>query len=246
MSVIPNDVKTNARTRSLLIKLELNIAAMPDIPQKQILANEIEIAKISLENNDPSYSEALWTNIRFKIWRIIWAYRILPNQYDQNILLWLKGLVLYSIIVLLIIGPCAVIVDVWPKDGSTAQLPWIVQAVEFLNIDPIFISAKRLIDIKAYYWGVLGGAGAVVSMMKRSESISNQKASYWLVFAQGLFNPIIGSLSAVIACRYYMDLVNNDISSSVPLVVIAFFAGFSERIISSVGTQIDALKKTPN
>ena len=110
----------------------------------------------------------------------------------------------------------------------------------------IFTSVKNLgVDIKAYYWGLLGGAGAVVSMIRRSESISSQKVSYWLVFAQGLFNPIVGSLSAVISCRYYIDMIKAD-SSQVPLVVLAFFAGFSERIISGIGAKVDGSKKSPN
>lgn len=238
------DASMHARTRSRLTKLELNVAALPDIPQKKILFNEIERAKVALEANDTTYSEALWGDIRGNIRRIKWYYRIFPNQFDSNIVLWLKGLILYSSIVLLIFGPCAVIVHIWPSEESTsASLPLIVVAIKYLGLDPLFTTVKDLgIKSKAYLWGLLGGAGAVVSMVKRIKSIETQKVSHWLLFTQGLFNPIVGSLSAVVACAYYSNTLKEEVTQ-IPLYVVAFFAGFSERILASIGTQANGPKK---
>ena len=80
------DARKHARTRSRLTKLELNVAALPDIPQKEILFNEIESAKVALAANDATYSEALWGDIRGNIWRIKWCYRIFPNQFGECLL----------------------------------------------------------------------------------------------------------------------------------------------------------------
>ncbi len=243
------DKKKQSKSRSRLIKLELNVASLPDIPQKTILKNEIGRAKDALDSDVTTYSDTLWADIRYNIWRIKWTYRIFPNQYESNIVLWLKGLILYSFIVLFIFGPCAVIVNVWPKPvihtpQVTDSMPWIVKAVIALKLAPLFSTVIELgIEIKAYFWGLLGGAGAVVSMVKRFESIASQKRPHWLVFVQGLFNPIVGSLSAVIACRYYESTLKDDVSQ-LPLLVLAFFAGFSERILAGIGAYVDSSKKT--
>jgi len=234
-----NSDEALAESRSRLTKIELSVATLPEIPEKAILINEIERAKDALDAGDTTYSETLWAKIRYKISRIKWFYRILPNQYDSNILLWLKGLVLYSLTVLFVFGPCAVIVYVWKESPE----PWIVKLVKDLKLAPIFDTVNGFgVNPRAYFWGLLGGSGAVVSMARRFKTIASQEGSHWLLFAQGLFNPIIGSLSAVIACHYYSSVLKAS-ATQMPLLVIAFFAGFSERILASIGDLANEKKK---
>jgi hypothetical protein len=111
---------------------------------------------------------------------------------------------------------------------------WPVRLVKWLGFHSIFKTVMDLgIRPEAYYWGLLGGAGAVVSLVKRFDQISKQEGSPWLFFSKGLFNPIVGSLSAVVVCRFVSEGLT-DAYKGIPLLVIAFFAGFSERLIEKL------------
>ena len=237
-------------SRVRLTKLELNVASLPDIPHKRILNDEIARAKETLQVGDSTYADLLWSQIRRTASRIKWYYRLVPNRFESNITLWLKGIVLYSILVLGVFGPCAVIVAKWPgiinggkgvTNGTCAMggIHWLVELVCYFKLAPLFETVIGLkIQPEGYLWGLLGGAGAVVSMVKRIDSIANQVSHHWLVFTQGLFNPIVGSLSAVITCRFYETTMKGAGGSMLPLVVLAFFAGFSERILSNLADRV--------
>jgi len=74
---------------------------------------------------------------------------------------------------------------------------------EHLGLTPIFDTVSDLgIRPTAYLFGSFGGAGAVASIVKRFDEIASRHDSPWLSFAQGLFNLIVGSLVAVVACRF--------------------------------------------
>ena len=218
----------NARVK--LTKLEIKVASLPDIPEKHILQRELDKAKNSLDEGETEYTDVLWNDVRRTISKIKLLYSIIPHSTSSNIQLLLRGIFIYSLLVFFF-GICAVIVHVY-NDYPT---PWPVELVKWLGLDPIFKTVMALsIKPEAYYWGLLGGAGAVVSLVKRFDNISKHEGRPWLFFSRGLFNPIVGSLSAVVACRFASQGLLDEYKG-VPLLVVAFFAGFSERLISKIG-----------
>ena len=89
----------------------------------------------------------------------------------------------------------------------------------------------------AFLIGVFGGAGAVVSLVKRFNEFAKSSGSSWLYFSTGLFSPIVGSLAAVVICKFAAAGLD-DKYEGVPLIVIAFFAGFSERLLNKIGERL--------
>ncbi|MFC1823928.1 hypothetical protein ACFL9T_14555 [Thermodesulfobacteriota bacterium] len=231
------------KARAKLTKLEVDVASLPDTAKRSILQREIDLAAEELSKGKPIYALLLWVRLRSKVNRLRFRFLLFPSPSDSNLQLLLKGIVIYSVIVLLFFGPCVVVVNSFLKK----ELTDLVLFVRWIGLSPLFETVIDLnIQPRAYFWGILGGAGAVVSMVKRFDVIASRKATPWLFFAQGLFNPIVGSLSAVIACRFASSGLLTTALHGTPLMVIAFFAGFSERILTWVGSQADVKVKGQN
>ena len=149
----------------------------------------------------------------------------------------LAGLVLYSTFVIGVLGPCVVIV--WSLNAGT--LNGFTALADKLGLLSIFETVRGLgIKPEAYIWGLFGGAGAVTSIVKRFDQISSKRASFWLLFSQGVFNPIVGSLAAVVVCSFVYSTDQLNLLKIVPAVVPAFFAGFSERLLTRLESTIGA------
>ena len=137
-----------AVSRAQLAKLELQVAALPEVPQKKILLDEIKLAKTYLDQNDTTYSESLTAKMRFAVWKLKWSYRIWPNEYTPPILIWFKGVIIYSVIVLGFFGPASVIVDNWDK----------INGKGVFGFKPVLFLFNTVIDTfnippRAFYWG---------------------------------------------------------------------------------------------
>jgi len=207
-----------------ILKLELIVCTLPDIEEKKILQREIELAKKELNENRIEYPSILTKKIKRTIKRIRFRIIILPHESNTNIQLIIKGIVLYSLIVFCF-GICAVIVNVY----NEIPTPFIVELVKSIGLDPLFKTVISLdITQRIYHWGLLGGAGVVVSMINRFKTFEESSKSKWLYFAVGLFKPILGSLTAIMACRI-ASVGIIEAYKDVPLIAIAFFSGFSEK-----------------
>ncbi len=86
-------------TRAKLTKLEIKVASLPNIPEKDILQHELDVAKSSLEEGDAEYAKVLWNDIRGTISRVKLRYSIIPHSTSSNIQLVVRGLVIYGSIV---------------------------------------------------------------------------------------------------------------------------------------------------
>jgi hypothetical protein len=197
-----------------------------------ILEREIALAVKLLDDGDCQYSKALWTEMRSTIRRLRLRSLLFPPGMNSNIQFIFWGIATYASIVS-IFGACAVIVHMYRTDPES----WPIRFVSRVGLLPLFQTVSALgIKPSAYLWGLFGGAGAVVSIVKRFDELAQRTGSPWLFFLQGLFNPIVGSLSAVVACKFASaSLV--DAYKGVPLLAIAFFAGFSERLLERVQSQ---------
>lgn len=217
--------KTAAKVR--LTKYEVQVASLNDSPEKQILLREINKARNELENDDIDYSIAFWKGMKRTIRRLKRRSFFSVGDGKSNIKLVLLGIITYSVIVFFI-GICAVIVFSYE---STPE-PGLIKLVKAIGLDPLFKTVISLgITPHSYLTGLLGGAGAVLSMVRRFDKIAEKKASPWLLFSQGLFNPIVGSLSAVVICMIVSAGLIPEYQG-VPIYVLAFFSGFSEKLLS--------------
>lgn len=154
-------------------------------------------------------------------------FKIISPETTVGIVL--LGILVYSAGVLLFLGPCVVVVSSLAAKTSNS----FTLTAAAVGLTPLFEAVMRLgIRPEAYLWGLFGGAGAVVSMVRRFEQFPSQgRPVFWLLFAQGLLNPIVGSLSAVVICSFVYHTDQVKIPQAVPTIVLAFFSGFSERLL---------------
>ena len=151
-----------------------------------------------------------------------------PNEkrtktHESALRVVLFGVSAYAAFVLAILGPCVVVVYSLGI-GEENEFTTVARS---LGLVPLFKAVMGLgIRPWAYLVGLFGAAGAVVSIVRRFERIASQPAPFWLLFGQGLFIPILGSLSAVIACRaiHAMDWFNAHQALD---TFVAFTAGLS-------------------
>lgn len=230
------------KERAKLSKLLFFVTSLAPSEKKDLLNKELHIAIEKLESNNnfiyARHFRKQYSSIIF--WSKINSF-FSGDSRNSNMQLVLLGIICYSIIILFI-GICAGILVIYSNKGNTGFR-------DFLDTIWLGYIFKTLSDLgfttRGYYLGVLGGAGAVVSMVRRFNRISTSKKSKWLIFADGFFNPIVGSLSAVIVCKFVEAGLLN-ILEKVPIIVIAFFSGFSERLLETVGREIQLGRKTPS
>ena len=216
-----------------LAKLRFDICSLHESNRKRLLLYELEIAAQKLEEGNAEYAKQFRKHLGPVVRRIRFREAFTADDKRSNIKSVLLGIVCYSLIVF-VIGICAVIVNIYQRDPQDE----LIVFVKNIGLLPVFITVSDLgIKPILYLWGITGGAGAVVSIVKRFDEIGQREASFWSLFAQGLFNPIVGSLAAVVVCTFVKAGLLN-ILSAVPLLVISFFSGFSERLLEKVGTLV--------
>jgi hypothetical protein len=220
-----------ARERARIIRLQLEVLECPASEARRILMHEIDIALEQLLNGNPEYARQLYDETTASIAKLRKRNRFGVRPSESAIGTILAGVSLYSAFVLLLLGPCVVVVASLNAHHNNS----FTALADTLGLIPLFDTVRSLgIRPEAYLWGLLGGAGAVVSMVKRFEQLSKSKAPFWLLFGEGLFNPIVGSLSAVVVCNFIYNTDQLKALQAVPTVVVAFFAGFSERLLGRV------------
>jgi hypothetical protein len=224
----PEDVA--ARSRARLVRLQLEVLACPPSEARSVLLAEIAAAQEQLAQGDPTYAKYLYDQTASLLVGLKLRRRFDTGTPESAVGVLLLGVVTYSAGVLLFIGPCVVVVSSLSA-GETNSFTAVAKAVGLL---PLFETVMRLkIQPDAYLWGLFGGAGAVVSMARRFEQIAKHPTPFfWVLFGQGLFNPIVGSLSAVVVCGFVYKTDQLKVLQFVPAIVIAFFAGFSERLLA--------------
>jgi hypothetical protein len=233
MSSSGNEV---ARCRAELIRLYVDVFALRNIDVKRALIGEISLALDQLSSGDSHYARELIREVRPVIAKQRWAsiFGISPPESAIGILL--SGVLIYSVFVVLMLGPCVVVVQSLKAPSS---LNLFTSAAQWLGLMPVFQTVMALgITPPAYLYGLLGGAGAVVSLVKRFDSFSTRSSSFWLLFATGLFSPIVGSLRALVVCDFIYATDKVKVLQVIPHVVVAFFAGFSERLLAGVGRMV--------
>jgi len=226
--------KIQSRIMARLIKMEVDNLSQSSKPQFQLIETEIAKSKKQMESGNHEYALALVKEFRLQLILCKILNLILPQNGNSNIPLIISGIAIYAFIVFLA-GICAVTVFMYGIDSQS----WIVHFVQKLGFDPLF---KTVISFNirpiSFLYGVFGGAGAVVSIIKRLDSISKEKKTPWLYFSQGLFNPIVGSIVAVVICEMVSNGNTMGLAKSFPLIALSFFAGFSERILLKMEKRI--------
>jgi len=225
------------KEKARVAKLRLDIAALKQSPVKDLLEDQVTVVEAQLQEGNLEYSKQFRHETRSTILSIKLKQIFGSRDESTNIRTLLLGLVCYGIIVFFI-GICAIIVFVYQTDPQSNLITFL----RSIGVLPIFATVSSFgITAEAFLWGILGGAGAVSNMVRRFDKIGGKKSSFWLLFAQGLFGPIVGSLSAVVAVTFVQEGLL-DILKPIPLPVIAFFAGFSEQLIDRLGETVISTK----
>jgi len=221
------------RTKTKLLRMELLVVALPDSETKTVLLREMKEAQLLIDKGDPSYANAICKELRSFIRGLRLRSFFVSQTGTSNIQLIFSGILIYSFIVLLI-GICAIIVDQYRVNPTSG----LIKVVDGIGLNPLFSTVTGLgIQPMSYLIGLFGAAGAVVSLVKRFDEFEQKKGSPWLFFSIGLFSPIAGSLAAVVICKFVSaGLVEN--YKEVPLIAVAFFAGFSERLLNKVDSKL--------
>jgi len=229
----------NLSLKEYLKLLKFKYRLLSDKDKRELLINEIENAqKKLLEEDGTSYSKSFRKIFKWAPFKLNFKYKLTPVNERSNIKTLILGILLYSLIVFLI-GICATIVysmnnlteiDNWEANG-------LLCIVQKMGLTPFFLFAQKYISVKSYGIGLLGGAGAVVSLIKRFDIINKTDASFWALFSKGFFNPIVGSLSAVVI----VSIMSSNIQE-VYLLAVAFFAGFSERLLDKFEKKLFEIK----
>ena len=235
LATTSSDRADTARQRAALVRLLLEVVELPKTDVSRLLIREIEVANELLESGDGRYAEQLIASSATAVRRLRRRRTFGLRPPGQTITPVLAGLVLYSTFVIGVLGPCVVIV--WSLNAGTVN--GFTALADNLGARSIFETVRGLgVKPEAYLWGLFGGAGAVASIVKRFDQIASKRASFWLLFSQGVFNPIVGSLAAVVVCSFVYGTDQLNLLKIVPPVVSAFFAGFSERLLARLESTI--------
>ena len=233
-SAVPVDAES-ARERAGLVRMRLDALTLPAGDAKRLILRELDIAEAALGKGHSEYASELRMACQAAMAIQQRRSRFRFSVPDSNIGTLLAGVLVYAVIVGMI-APCVIVVASL-NDGATNAF---TRAADALGLMPVFATVRSLgIQPVAYMWGIWGAAGAVVSMVKRFDQFASRRAPKALLFSEGLFNPIVGSLAAVVACVFVYRGDQLNILKPVPSVVLAFFAGFSERLLDRIESLIN-------
>ena len=203
--------------------------------RESFLKSEIENALHSLaEDEDTAYVKAFRHHFQWIIWRHKWKSKLgihINKNHTPRIALF-SGFISYIILVFLA-GMAATVVyslNQHPEWGTSSDFNSAGGLVQFtfeLGLLPIFQFAQAYISPEAFMIGLMGGAGATVSLIKRLDEITKAQNGFWFFWGKGLLNPITGSIVALVLSQVL-------IFDAVAKTVIAFFAGFSERLLDKI------------
>jgi len=213
-----------------LSKLTVMVESLQESPKKKVYMDEINKARMRLEKGDYGYVKKLYGHLKWLIRRRCIFNFLLPeilNESDKKVVSLIKGFS-YCALVLIAIGICVLIVIAEEKEMiSYDQLGffrYLFESVEKFEIKPLY-----------YLFGLFGAAGAVTSIVKRLDQLISQSDSIMKFFLIGLLYPIIGSVVAVVLCQIMPLVFNIKAIGGVPekaiKIAIAFFSGYSERIL---------------
>jgi len=213
-----------------LSKLMVMVESLQESPKKRVYIDEVNNARMRLEKGDYDYVKKLYRHLKWHIRRKRLFTFLLPeilNENDKKVASLIKGFS-YCALVLIAIGICVVIVIAESKKMITynqlGPLHSLFEAVKELKIQPRY-----------YLFGLFGAAGAVTSIIKRLDKLISQSDSSMKFFLIGLLYPIIGSVVAVVLCQIAPFVFNlkafGDVPGKAVKVGIAFFSGYSERIL---------------
>jgi len=208
--------------------LKLKYRLFTDTERREFLLQEIEnTRKRLLDENDTLYAKIFRRTFRWSIVKLNVRRHISIGNSSSNIKTVLLGIIVYSIIVFFF-GICATVV--YSINNTTELNLWqpngLLHFVQENGLMPYFLFASKHITTQSYLIGLIGGSGAVVSLIKRFDAIHKVKSSFWVLFSKGLFNPVVGSLSAIAVVSFMSNTIDG-----IYLFAAAFFAGFSERIL---------------
>ncbi|MFN0141336.1 MAG: hypothetical protein ACKVQW_14775 [Pyrinomonadaceae bacterium] len=221
------------REKVRLARMRARIASLRPSATKEVLENELAIAKTSLNEGNVEYAKQFRKEFRSAIFRLKLTQAFGSIDTNPNIRIVIMGVICYSAM-MAVGGLCAVVVYVYQQHPDSSLISFLRQ----IWILYIFAAVSDLgISPKHYLLGLLGGVGAIASIVRRFDEIERSKKSFWSLFAQGLLNPIVASFVATVIVSFVNAGLLN-ILKQIPAPVIAFFAGFSEQLIDRVGTII--------